>query len=143
MVSAFFKELFRTGPYKTEQGKTSRRLTFLGLVIVFLSGAYCAWNDNVCSSFGGLQASAICAILIIVLGSWFAYRLVNFPPFADFLVSVEAEMRKVSWPSRRELFVTTRVVMIFMVMFVAMIYFYDTVFNFLFSAINYLVGGGV
>ena len=32
--------------------------------------------------------------------TWFAYRLVNLSSFADFLIAVEVEMTKVSWPSR-------------------------------------------
>lgn len=31
-----------------------------------------------------------------VVGIWFGYRLVNWPRFADFLISVEAELNKVS-----------------------------------------------
>ena len=34
---------------------------------------------------------------------WISYRLVNIPAFADFLIAVEAEMNKVSWPTRHEL----------------------------------------
>ena len=38
-----------------------------------------------------------------LVGVWLGYRLVNIPRFADFLIAVEAEMNKVSWPSRGEL----------------------------------------
>ena len=41
---------------------------------------------------------------LAVAGLWAAYRAVNLPAFADFLIAVEAEMNKVSWPSRSELF---------------------------------------
>ena len=41
---------------------------------------------------------------LAVVGVWAAYRSVNLPAFADFLIAVEAEMNKVSWPSRGELF---------------------------------------
>ena len=35
----------------------------------------------------------------LVLG-WLIFRLVQFPPFAEFLIATEAEMNKVSWTSR-------------------------------------------
>ena len=41
--------------------------------------------------------------LVLVVGVWVSYRVVNFPAFADFLIAVEAEMNKVSWPTRTEL----------------------------------------
>ena len=43
---------------------------------------------------------------------WVSYRLVNVPGFADFLIAVEAEMNKVSWPTRTELFRSSIVVLI-------------------------------
>ena len=41
--------------------------------------------------------------LLAVVGLWAAYRVVNLPAFADFLIAVEAEMNKVSWPRERAL----------------------------------------
>ena len=40
------------------------------------------------------------------------FRLVNLPKFADFLIAVEAEMNKVSWPTRTELFRSSVVVIV-------------------------------
>ena len=45
------------------------------------------------------------------VGIWFGYRIVNYSVFADFLIAVEAEMNKVSWPTRRELWNASVVVM--------------------------------
>ena len=36
----------------------------------------------------------------------------NVPAFADFLIAVEAEMNKVSWPTRPELFRAATVVLL-------------------------------
>ena len=138
MIAAYFKELFRAELYKSAQGKTARRSTLLGLVIVFASGAWAAYRDNL---LGSQQSTGIFALCVLLAGLWIAFRTVNFPPFADFLVSVEAEMRKVSWPAKKELFSTTKVVLIFMALFVLLIFFYDTVFNYVFSALNWVVTG--
>jgi preprotein translocase SecE subunit len=50
--------------------------------------------------------------LLLLAGAWLSYRLVNLPVFADFLIAVEAEMNKVSWPTRPELFRASTVVLI-------------------------------
>ena len=68
---------------------------------------------------------------IVVLGGWFVFRLVNYPPFADFLISVEAEMHKVSWPSRGELFRSAVVVLIVIFGLAIILVAYDLVWGFL------------
>ena len=55
--------------------------------------------------------------LLLLAFAWAAYRVVNVPGFADFLIAVEAEMNKVSWPTRIELFRSSMVVLIMMFAF--------------------------
>ncbi len=51
--------------------------------------------------------------LLLLAGSiWLAWRLVNMPTFADFLIATEAELNKVSWASQRKLVQDTIVVLI-------------------------------
>ena len=70
------------------------------------------------------------------LGCWFGYRLVNWPKFADFLISVEAELNKVSWPTQKEL-VRASMVVIFTILFLSAILFgYDAVWRFLFTQLG-------
>jgi preprotein translocase subunit SecE len=62
---------------------------------------------------------------IVAVGLWIAFRLVNVPAFADFLIAVEAEMNKVSWPTRGEL-LRSSLVVIFCIFFLAAVLFgYD------------------
>ena len=42
---------------------------------------------------------------------WIIFRLVQFPPFVEFLIATEAEMNKVSWTSRDDLYRATTVVL--------------------------------
>jgi preprotein translocase subunit SecE len=60
--------------------------------------------------------------VVLVVGVWIAYRLVNMPRFADFLISVEAEMNKVSWPTRPEL-IRASLVVLFTIFFLAAVLF--------------------
>jgi len=79
---------------------------------------------------------------VLLLGCWGGYRLVNYPRFADFLIAVEAEMNKVTWPSRGEL-TRSSLVVIFVIFFLAFILAaFDTVWIFSFTYIGILRGGG-
>ncbi len=132
MFSQLMKELFSTNSYKSSQGRVARRLTFIGLSLVFIWGGYSFFS----AGYFGAQGAAIVGSLIALLGVWASYRAINYAQFADFLVSVEAEMTKVSWPSKRDLFANTKVVLIFMALFTALIYAYDIVFRTVFSLVG-------
>jgi len=128
-MTGYFKELASCKVYKGAQGRVARRLTLIGLALVFLMGAYAMYN----SAALGANASPVAAVIIAIVGLWVSYRTINYPSFADFLVSVEAEMTKVSWPSKKELMANTKVVLVFMVLFTVLIYLYDIVFRLVFS----------
>lgn len=51
-------------------------------------------------------------LLLAALSLWFAWRLVNYPVFADFLIATEAEVNKVSWTTRKRLLQDTLVVLV-------------------------------
>jgi preprotein translocase SecE subunit len=51
-------------------------------------------------------------LLLIALALWGAWRVVNYPPFADFLIATEAELNKVSWTTRPRLIQDTIVVLV-------------------------------
>jgi len=136
-VAAIVHELFRFGFYKRNQGRIARQATFGALaVIVALGvwrlsqqlGAYVSeagannpdwpmWRQNLIH-FG-------LPLAVLAAGLWASFRIVQMPTFADFLISVEGEMNKVSWPSRGELFRASLVV-ILVIFFLAFILFaYD------------------
>jgi preprotein translocase subunit SecE len=64
-------------------------------------------------------------IALAIAGIWAVYRLVNYPPFADFLIDVEGEMAKVSWPSAGELKRATVVVLTTMITLSLVLFLYD------------------
>jgi preprotein translocase SecE subunit len=77
-------------------------------------------------------------LLIAALGLWLAWRLVNMPVFADFLIATEAELNKVSWTTRRRLMQDTVVVLITVALLAVFILFTDTVW---FKALSWNVIG--
>ena len=77
------------------------------------------------------------ALVEPAIGAWAAFRVVNIPRFAEFLISVENEMGKVSWPSRGELFRASLVVLIVIFMLTAILFTYDFVLK---AIIGWLLG---
>lgn len=117
---------FHAYHYKASQGKRYRRLTMIGILVLGWTGVYTLVNQE---SFGrgdwslripytdnltlvpltDIQYTA--PVLLAVATFWVAWRAVNMPVFADFLVATEAEMNKVSWSSRKRLVQDTIVVL--------------------------------
>ena len=104
-MSAILEEFFRYGVYKRSQGRIVRQVTFAALALTLIIGL---WRLVLTMrGYGDSCPIWLCYGLpgaLAVVGLWAAYRSVNLPAFADFLIAVEAEMNKVSWPSRGELF---------------------------------------
>ncbi len=79
-------------------------------------------------------------LVVFAVGAWLAFRLVNTPRFADFLIAVEAEMAKVSWPTKQELFRSSIVVMFTIFGLALILWGYDLFWNRLLTLLN-VVGG--
>ena len=74
--------------------------------------------------------------IILLFGLWFGWRLVHWVTFGDFLISVEAEMAKVSWPSRQELKSATIVVLIVFLFLAGLFLVYDFILVSIFKGIG-------
>jgi len=137
-VNTFFQELLHTGIYKRTQGRVTRQVTFAALAIVVALGL---WRLN--DTMGGTTAMAYAVPgVLLLLGWWVAYRIVNVPAFADFLIAVEAEMNKVSWPTRAELIRSSIVVLIVMFALALVLLTYDSVWQAVFRFLGVLPGAG-
>jgi preprotein translocase SecE subunit len=68
--------------------------------------------------------------LLILAGSiWLAWRVVNLPVFADFLIATEAELNKVSWTTRKRLAQDTIVVLVTVVLMAGFLFTTDVVWR--------------
>ena len=131
-MNAFFQELFQVGIYKRSQGRITRQVTFVALAIGVALGF---WRfSQMMSEWWELDKvlSQAIATLAALGCCWVAYRLVNLPRFADFLIAVEAEMNKVSWPTRGELFRASLVVLFTIFALSAVLFAFDFVWNSIF-----------
>ena len=125
VVNPFLRELFQLGVYKRSQGRLTRQATFAVLAITLALGA---WRLSVQLADRGKVFELIVPAVVLALGVWICFRLVNLPKFADFLIAVEAEINKVSWPAHDVLFRSSFVVM-FTIFFLAAILFFTTCFG--------------
>ena len=82
----------------------------------------------------------ICAAMLIGFGA-LAWRLMNKPGNADFLIATDGEMKKVNWTSRRELIGSTKVVIIFMFLIAFILFAIDIIFGYFFQLIRVLDTG--
>jgi preprotein translocase subunit SecE len=114
--------MFNTSRYKRSQGKVARNVTLYALAAVFAVGAWKlnAMADNDLWRYG-------IPLVVLFAGWWASFRIINIPRFADFLISVEAEMNKVSWPDRAEAWRASLVVLIVIFLLAAVLFTYDIV----------------
>ena len=112
-MSALIQEFMRVGVYKRSQGRIVRQVTFAALALALLIGLWrLVWTLK---GYGDSCPAWLCYGVpagLAVIGLWIAYRSVNWPAFADFLIAVEAEINKVSWPSWGEMWRWTIVVIV-------------------------------
>ena len=117
--------------YKHGQGKLSRGVCALGVGLLggfgchrlyYWLGGFKAFREEI-GLFEGLLGTdilitpsllvSIGALLVLTLG---IYVLSNHPKVADFLLDTEAEMKKISWPSRNEIIGSSIVVLVVVVL---------------------------
>jgi len=115
--------------YKRGQGKYTRLCSGFGIAIIAGLGCYrlyvklepISWPV----SWRISQRAALWIATMVPVGLFVAlglliFWLINKPTVADFMVAAEGEMKKVSWSSRREIAVSTFIVIV-VVILVAML----------------------
>jgi preprotein translocase subunit SecE len=145
-------DLFQTGIYKRSQGRISRQLTFAGIALAAIVGCWRLavtletydwmreWAKGMHWSATGLSSLIAVAALLPLI--WICYRAVNIPRFADFLIAVEAEMNKVSWPTKQELIRASIVVLVTIFLLAAVLFAFDILWIRLFQIIGIEGGAG-
>lgn len=139
-MNAFFLELFRVGLYKRTQGRVARQVTFAAIAVCILAGTYQLYNSMV--TMAHVWRMTVPPVLMVI-GLWVAYRLVNLPAFADFLIAVEAEMNKVSWPTRAELYRSSAVVLVTVFVLATLLFFFDFFWREFFMTVGVVEGESV
>ena len=135
MGGDYMRTLTSTAAYKPGQGSWARLGTLAVLMVGVLAGSY-AWTRTFASSSNGFKYG-----MPVVLGgllAWAAYRLIHWPRYADFLITTESEMNKVSWPSRQEVKTSTVVVLILSIFLAIFLSTVDWIWQFILYNIRIL-----
>ena len=127
---SFWSELGKFDLYKRNQGRLTRQLSWVGMAMLVFFGT---WTLSQALMDYSRPVRVGLPLAIAVVGGWVLFRVVNFPRFADFLISVEAEMDKVSWASRKELHRATVVVVCTMFFLGFVLFVYDQLWFLIFK----------
>lgn len=144
---------FHTNAFKKTQGIRLRRWTMIGILLLGGSGVYSLmahsnlpagdWSvripflknpddsNKVFTLLSDIRYTG--PILLTALTLWFAWRAVNVPTFADFLIATEAEMNKVSWTPWKKLVQDTIVVLVTTALLTAFLLVIDIFWGWLLS----------
>ena len=125
--------------YKRSQGKYTRLCSAFGFGIIVGFGCYQLYNTLQAVSWGFEDENIplwintmVPAVLFVVL-CFLIFWLVNKPSVADFLIAGEGEMKKVSWSSRKEIAVSTFIVVVVVVALALFLGFVDMSFRLFFN----------
>ena len=126
--------------YKPGQGYWTRVLSAVGsgvLVCVML-----AWILDELAGIGDERTRRIVqsVVAVVVIGGAGAvgYWVMNKVRIVDFLIATDSEMRKVNWPTRREITGSTWVVICGTLLMAALLWVVDMAFALLFQYIGIL-----
>lgn len=132
--TGFWVELFQFGLYKPNQGRIVRQVTFTAIALIGFLVAYEMFRVGFFDRLGGGKYLAMIGVTLV--GAWFAFRFVNYSAMADFLIAVEAEMNKVSWPTKKEMWNASMVVIFVIFAMSAFLFLFDAIWTFLFETIG-------
>jgi preprotein translocase subunit SecE len=140
-MAQFMANLGRAEPYKPLQGKQSRLWTGVGLGVVLALGLW-RLSETLIDYQSPTRFGVPCALGLVF--GWAIYRLLQFPPFVEFLIATEAEMNKVSWTTRADLYRATIVVLVTVLIVAVYLFGVDWLWSFLLQKIGVLrfSGGG-
>src|SRR4030042_97216 len=123
--------------YKWGQGKNTRLYSAAAIAVIAAIGCWklhqrLAATVNIAESTG-LWLSAIVPLGVFLAVVVFLYWLVNKQTVADFMIASEGELKKVSFSSKREIAVSTFVVIVVVILTAVMLGLADVCFTLFFS----------
>ncbi len=123
---------------KPGQGYWTRMLSAIGFGTLVLAGVAWLWAKQFPAWFPQdtiIWQSGMAASVVLVFGTLLWY-LLNKPNIVDFMIATEAEMKKVNWPSKKEIYGSTVVVIGGTLFIAAILTVIDFAFGWLFTQIG-------
>jgi preprotein translocase subunit SecE len=112
--------------YKPGQGKWVRWGTVIGMALIILCGTVWLVHTQLATSTTWMKL--LVGGLWTLAGAALTFWFVNSTKLAEFMIATESEMRKVTWPSRRETITSTKVVIILTLLLGLLLYLVDVGF---------------
>jgi preprotein translocase subunit SecE len=127
--------------YKRGQGNYTRLWSAFGFAIIVALGCWRLYNLLEAGVPGlSRRASLWVATMVpaglFIVSSLLIFWLVNKPTVADFMIAAEGEIKKVSWSSRKEIAVSTFIVIVVVILMAALLGITDLFF---FQFFNWLL----
>ena len=128
--------------YKSGQGYWTRWCTAGGAGALVLWGIYWITQEELRAALGRweytLYVETGVAVGLLLFFAGLLWWLLNYPRIVDFMIATEAEMRKVSWPSLREITGSTWIVICGTLMLALLLLVVDVTFTWFFQMIHIL-----
>ena len=118
--------------YKRGQGKYTRLCSAFGAALIIGLGCLRFYHTLEATDLN-LWFQTMIPAGIFVISALLIFWLINKEVVADFMISSEGEMKKVSWSSKREITVSTIVVIVVVVFLACLLGVTDLVFRVFFT----------
>mgnify|MGYP001188621123 CR=1 FL=1 len=116
--------------YKRGQGTHTRLGSGAGLFVILVIGCVALYQHLAEQS---ILIQTLIPVGVCLVLSWVIFWLMNKPSVADFLIASEGEIKKVSWSTRREIRVSTTVVICVVILMAVGLAAIDLLFNWIFG----------
>ena len=124
--------------YKPGQGYWTRMMSAIGAGVLVVAASHWVWTKlSTVQQEWTIFLQAGAAVAMLALFGVLVFRYVGAKPrTCDFLIATEGEMKKVNWPSQKEVVGATWVVIACVVLLTALLFLADTIFFYLFSSVD-------
>ncbi len=117
--------------YKPGQGKYTRLGTGFTVAVVAAFGCWRLYEMLEATDLS-LWVTSLVPVAVFAALAGITYWLLNKPAVADFMIAAEGELKKVNWSSRKEVAVSTLVVIVVVFIMAALLGTTDLVFSLIF-----------
>jgi preprotein translocase subunit SecE len=120
--------------YKHGQGKYTRLWSGVGAAAIIGLGCFRLYEKLGVVTNNLWMQTMIPAVLFVALGG-LLFGVINKPSVADFMISAEGEIKKVSWSSRQEIRDSTFIVVVVVVFLALLLATSDVILQMVFEKI--------
>ncbi len=118
--------------YKPGQGKYTRLISGISVAVIVAAGCWRLYEMLAATDWSPWIIFLV-PLIVVVAACVGLYWLLNKPVVADFMIAAEGELKKVNWSSRKEVAVSTFVVIIVVVVMAMLLGATDMVFQLIFD----------